>query len=141
MTVEIHKNAAVDIAEVIRNSPVRDDPDANAVLSGYMASSSETWVGFWNTEIACICGLIPPSILSNRAYLWMINTDLVDKHQFLFVRHSQMWLGELLDRYESIHGHCQVANTKGLKWLSWLGARFDEPIGGCLPFQIRRKDG
>jgi len=92
-------------------------------------------------RVACMWGLAPPTAISNRAYLWLLTTDLVEKHKFLFVRHSQLVVEDALKRYDVVLGHVAVGNTAARKWLRWLGARIDVPEKGFSKFEIRRQDG
>ncbi len=84
-------------------------------------------------------GLIPPTLMSNQAYLWLYTTDLVKEHQFLFVRYSQRMVEKLLEHYESIVGHVQVDAPRSRQWLKWLGAEFGNPKGSNIPFVIRKR--
>jgi len=97
----------------------------------------EAWVGFVDGRFVCCWGLIPPSFLSNQAYIWMWAAGKVP-HQFLFVRHSQIQVKKFLNRYASITGHCKINNVSAQRWLKWLGAKFDEPREGTRTFVIDR---
>lgn len=100
------------------------------------------WEGSVDGELACMWGLIPPTLLSNRAYLWLYTTELIKDHQFLFVRHSQRVMEEMLKEYPIIIGHSSINADRSIRWLRWLGAEFGEPISNNLvPFIIRKKDG
>lgn len=96
------------------------------------------WVGLIDGEVACMWGLVPPSFLSNQAYLWLYTTDLIKEHQFILVRHSQIVMENLLEEYPSIVGHATVGDKKAIRWLRWLGAEFGYPQGTGLPFRIRK---
>jgi len=100
--------------------------------------STYIWIGLIDGKLACIWGLIPPTLMSNQAYLWLYTTDVIEEHQFILVRHSQLVMEEMLKRYPSICGHAIVGNDKAIRWLKWLGARFGEPQGKGLPFRISR---
>ena len=101
-----------------------------------LAMSAYIWVGLIDGGLACIWGLIPPTLLSNQAYLWLNTADLIKGHQFLLVRHSQLVMEEMLEEYPSICGHAIIGNDKAIRWLKWLGATFSEPQGRGLPFRI-----
>lgn len=96
------------------------------------------WVGFIDDGIACIWGLIPPTMLSNQAYLWLYTTDLIKHHQFILIRHSQRVIERMLETYPMIVGHVTLGDSKAIRWLRWLGAEFGFPQGTGLPFKIRR---
>ena len=139
MTVQILRDIEVDLADVIRRSPVANIPHANDILRAFILQSLELWVGKIDGKIACVFGLIPPTILSDTAYLWLLTTDAVDEHTFRFVRHSQRWMEEVLNRYSGVQGHVEQYNRKAIRWLKWLGAEIDPPVGGQHAFWIRKK--
>ena len=101
--------------------------------------SAMMWKGIVDGRTAALWGVIPGSILSDRAYLWLITNDHMDKHTFILVRHSQRVVEELLREFPVIAGHCEVGQDRSIRWLKWLGARFGEPDGARIPFEIRRK--
>jgi hypothetical protein len=102
--------------------------------------SSAIWVGLIDEQLACIWGLIPPTLMSNQAYLWLYTTDVIKEHQFILIRHSQLVMEEILKRYKSVCGHVVLGNgdSKSVRWLRWLGAKFGEPEGRGVPFRITR---
>ena len=105
----------------------------------WILTSAYAFTGWVDEEVACIVGLICPTLLSEQAYLWLHCTPLVEQHKFLFVRYSQRWLETALEEYPVIVGHTLVSNTSGIRWLSrYLGAKFGEPEGLAVPFMIRR---
>lgn len=138
MKVEILRDHQIDPGDVIRRSPVCDQPKANDILRVYILNSAEFWVGKVDGEIACIFGLIPPTLLEDSAYLWLLTTNTIEEHTFMFVRHSQRWMEEALNRYKFIHGHVAQDNVKAKRWLRWLGARILDPEGGRQAFEIRK---
>ena len=97
--------------------------------------------GYLNGELAAIWGVIPPTLASNQAYLWVYTTDaLKDLYsQFLFIRFSQVMVQDMLLLYESLVGVTEVTATKSIRWLKFLGAEYGEPSGEYIPFVIRRK--
>ena len=106
-----------------------------------MRISAELWQGTVDGEIACVWGLIPPTLMSNQAYLWLYTNELVLEHQFLFVRYSQRMVEHMLDQYDTIVGHVRVGSDRSIRWLRWLGAVLGEPTGTKIPFTIRNKNG
>ena len=99
--------------------------------------SDERWIGTVDGEMACMWGLIPPSLMSDTAYLWLFHTDLVEEHKFSFVRHSQIQMQRMLKSYPIIVGDCQIDNPIGRRWLTWLGAKFESAEGALTPFKIK----
>ncbi len=104
-----------------------------------MMNSTQLWIGSQDGKILCVWGLIPPTMLSDRAYMWLRTTEHMQEHVFLFVRHSQRATAELLKHYPIIVGHCLASNRKAIRWLKWLGAEFGFPQGEFIPFEIKAK--
>lgn len=100
--------------------------------------STVIWAGFIDNRLACIWGVIPPTLMSNQAYLWLYTTDVIKGHEFILVRHSQLVIDEVLKEYPSIVGHAIIGSDKSIRWLKWLGAKFGSPQGMAVPFRITR---
>lgn len=100
--------------------------------------STVIWAMFIDGKLACLWGLIPPTLMSHQAYLWFYTTDVIEEHQFILVRHSQMAIEEILEDYPSIVGHATMGADKSIRWLKWLGAEFGPPQGTGVPFRINR---
>jgi hypothetical protein len=139
MSVAVIQSHDCDVHGIISRSPVAKTPNAEQTLRRWLRNSEEVWLGMHDDEVACVWGLAPPSTISNRAYLWLLTTDLVEKHKFLFVRHSQLAIEDALKRYEVIAGHVEVGNHSARRWLRWLGAEIDAPYGELSRFEIRRR--
>lgn len=118
--------------------PILDIKEADVI--DYCQKMGEVYTGQVDGELVCCWGLIPPSFLSMQAYLWMWCSGGAVEHQFLFIRHSQIQVKKMLEKYEVINGHCKIDNGKAMRWLRWLGAEFQEyPEDGRLTFTIRRR--
>jgi len=100
--------------------------------------STTIWGGYIEDKLICIWGVIPPTLMSYQAYLWLYTTDHLKEHQFIFVRHSQLVIEQVLKEYPSIVGHVVIGADKSIRWLKWLGAKFSEPQGKLIPFRIKR---
>lgn len=87
--------------------------------------------GYYAGELMCVMGLVPSSLLSDRAYLWMISTDAVGDHKVVFGRAAKKFIAIALMTYGVIVGHC--TNAKSKAWLTRLGAEFNQQS-----FEIRR---
>src|SRR5712664_493386 len=64
--------------------------EESKVLEQYLTFSAKLCIGSVDGKLCCAWGLIPPSMLSERAYLWLFSTELVGEHKFMFVRNSQI---------------------------------------------------
>lgn len=118
--------------------PVLSDHDCK--IFDHCQLLGRVYSGFVDGEFICCWGLIPPTFISNQAYLWMWAPEPI-KHQFVFIRRSQIQVAKMLERYERIVGHCHTTAKSSQRWLRWLGAEFDPPEGKVMAFTIRRGNG
>ena len=91
-------------------------------------------------NFVCAWGLVPPTLLSDQAYLWLHTTEAAKEHEFILVRRGQIELAKMLREYPRIIGHCIVGAEQSIRWLKWLGAKFGEPDGRLIPFVIKAKE-
>ena len=113
------------------------DDRGKAIYDRCVAATTQMWAGFANKHLVCVWGLIPPTLLSDQAYLWLYTTDAVKDHEFIFVRQSQIAVKEMLKMYPVIVGHVEVGMDRSVRWIKWLGAVFGDPQGKLIPFTIR----
>jgi hypothetical protein len=134
------RNQPVDVEDILSRSPeARAIPDSRSILDRWLKMSEEVWLGTYDGQVACVWGLVPPSIISNRVYLWLLTTDLAEQHKFIFVRQSQLAIENAFRRYDVIVGHVEVGNCAARRWLRWLGADIGVPENGFSTFKIRRR--
>jgi hypothetical protein len=133
---KIKKVSASEAKSLIRD--IAFDENGLKTMDFCLLMSTTIWAGFIDDELACIWGVIPPTLMSTQAYLWLYTTDVIEEHQFVLVRHSQMVVEEILKEYPSIVGHATLGSGKSIRWLKWLGAKFGPPMGTGIPFRITR---
>lgn len=103
-----------------------------------LCNSSRVWMGFDDDKIIALWGLIPPTLMSDVAYLWLFTTPNLHGHTFMFIRHSQRAVQQMLQEFPTIVGHAACTNHRGMQWLRWLGAEFGDPINDkVIPFTIK----
>ena len=106
-------------------------------LDTFLQRSAQVWVGMEDETVCCFWGVIMPTLISDRAYLWLHTTPKLKEHTFVFVRHSQMAIKEMLAEYPLIIGHTIKGSEKSIRWLKWLGAKFLPSNDTLIPFEIR----
>jgi hypothetical protein len=99
--------------------------------------SSHCWIANVDGNLACVWGLITPSLLSDKAYLWLHTFPSVPK--FALARRSREVLAEMLKKHKIIVGHCARHNRGASRWLKWLGAEFGPGYGDLVTWQIRQQ--
>ena len=142
MTATIQHIARGHAIELISNTTAPKLSDVEVeVFARFVKASLEIWIGSIGEELLCMWGLIPPTLLSDQAYLWLHTTEAVKDHEFMLVRRSQIELAKMLLRFPLIVGHCEVGERQSIRWLRWLGAIFGEPGEKLIQFTIRGPNG
>lgn len=140
MTVQIEHQARDMVREMVLASENYSPLDSIA-LDNWLFVTQDLFVGCVDGTPVCAWGLVPPTLMSDRAYLWSIVLETAKDHEFVLVRHSQIQIKKMLELYQTINGHCEVGEERSIRWLKWLGAEFGVPQGRLVPFTIRRRDG
>src|SRR2546422_670823 len=65
------------------------EPEKLRSLDAMTGVGSDLWIGLIDEVPVCAWGLVPPSLISDRAYLWLYVTDAVEANKFIFIRWSQ----------------------------------------------------
>lgn len=111
-------------------------PIPGVELHQCLLMSYSAWEARIDGELACIWGLIPPTLMSTQAYLWLHTTEVAEAHTFLLVRYSQLWIRHMLDTFPTIVGQVARDAKRSQRWLQWLGAKLGKPDGKLIPFKI-----
>lgn len=112
--------------------------DEQAIMSRWLLTSNEVWVGMVHGKIACVWGLVTPTLLS-EAYIWLYHTKVAERHKFLVARNSQLIIERILEEYPVIYGHVRSHAEESKRWLRWLGATLGPPENGFRRFEIRKR--
>ena len=137
LNVQLMDRAVVRQIIIDMKGGVLDDKDALA-LAACTSNASHTWVCTIDGLAVAVWGLVPPTILADRAYLWLFATAGVDAHKFMFVRRSQVVLEQMKRLYPHIYGVCSIDDRRAIRWIKWLGGQFSQPgsLPGLVPFEI-----
>lgn len=114
---------------------VVDDTDLRA-LESCTSRASHLWIGYIRSRPVCAWGLVPPTFLSDRAYLWLYASPAVDEYKFIFVRNSQLQLEMMQRIYPTIFGVTRAEDARAIRWIKWLGGKYGAPQNGLRPFLI-----
>ena len=138
MTVHIREVSVEEFSKLISSDVVGNMSDRDREIIGdALVYSSKVWLGMVDDKVLGFWGMVLPSLLSDRAYFWLHTTPSLEEHQFVFIRHSQMAIKEMLAEYPLIIGHTIKGSEKSIRWLKWLGAKFLPSNDTLIPFEIR----
>lgn len=102
----------------------------------HCALAGEIWTGWVTGELEACWGVVPPSFMSDEAYLWFWHLPI--RHPILLARYSREVISTLHERWSVLHGHCKINSPSSQRWLKWLGAEFGAPQDEVVSFVLRR---
>ena len=79
-----------------------------------------------NSVPIAVFGICPTHILGDKATIWCLGTDDIDKMKITFLRHNKEYLDEMLSYYPRLENFVHSKNTKSIQWLRFLGATIEE---------------
>jgi hypothetical protein len=100
--------------------------------------STEKMVAVFNGELVAMFGIVPVSLLDNKAVVWMLTTNAIEKMPLRFLKLSKKFIGLLRERYSMLFNFVDARHKKSIDWLNWCGASFFPPQDygvEHLPFQ------
>lgn len=139
MTTSVEAIVARDMILLISELDESLSYDQKETLARAARNSEYLWMGTVDGIPLCFFGLIPPTLMSDIAYLWLYTTPALHEHIFTFIRRSQLIVEHMLTLYPQIVGHGRKGDEKSLAWLRWIGAEFHQPQGEFIPFEIKSR--
>lgn len=73
-----------------------------------------------------IFGINPFAVTGQKAIIWMLATDDLDKIKHRFLKHSKEFVNMMLAWYPYLENWVHAKNVKSIKWLKYLGATIEE---------------
>jgi hypothetical protein len=105
----------------------------------FLQNSLVIWCGSRDGQPVNMWGIIPPTLLSDEAYLWHYLLASAGDHTFVLARYSRLALERVMERYPKLVGHCRQGDEDAQRWVRWLGGKFGFPGDGLIPFTIQPK--
>lgn len=137
MTV-IRRCHKAELEQLILSEVLGTVEEDTKIMEDALIRSAMVWIGVGKDgEIFGFCGVVPPTLMADCAYLWLYTTPAIEKYKFMFVRHSQIVVKEMLKDYKLIVGHTLRSADRSINWLRWLGADYIEADDKFLRFEIK----
>ena len=114
--IEIYQISFEQFARMTEGTPGRE------VLLSAAKLASEIIIGMYGDEVLAYIGLVPPTLLADRAYIWMLTTESGEAHPLLIARYGEKFILTALCKYRVLFGHC--FSEKSARWLRYMGAEF-----------------
>lgn len=144
MEVRVRKAIASDVCEVAIN--LRKIDRLEIALVSRKDPVSSLRFGFEKSELCYTvvidgkpCGMFGVykyGVLGFKACIWFLGTDDLKKIRKSFVKESILYIDSFFDiGVSELENYVWVGNRLAIRWLLWLGAKFDEP----KEYGIRKK--
>ncbi len=114
------KHVPVDMMEALMEYHLDLSPKEREIMLQAARVSRPLYAGMFGESLLCFVGLIPPTLLSDNAYIWCYVTRDVARHRIAFARYAKRLIAELRQTYPVIYGHC--FDETSCHWLESLGA-------------------
>lgn len=98
-----------------------------ALWRSYRMSTS-CWTGFVDNDPILMFGVAPLTVLGGVGSPWLIGTDAILKVKHQFLRMNAQFVEKMNETYPVLHNYVDVRNTHSVRWLKWLGFKFDDPV-------------
>ncbi len=77
-----------------------------------------------------------------RASIWFLGSKDIEICKPEFLKKSKRYMEFFKSKFDILENYIDVNNTKYIKWLKWLGFKFDEPFnipyGQLVHFSIKK---
>lgn len=97
-----------------------------ALLKGVEASQYCSVVVI-NGRPCAVVGLTIISLLSGVGVPWMLATHDAVKNRRVFINNSRQGVEDMRSICPNLFNYVHVDNTISIRWLKWMGFKFDEP--------------
>lgn len=94
------------------------------MLSG-MRLSDFCLTGMADGEPVCMWGVVRESLIGNVGVPWMVGSKSLDRLANTFLRRCRGPLMQALGDYDRLVNYVDSRNDRTIRWLKWLGFRFD----------------
>lgn len=79
-----------------------------------------------NGRVICMFGINPLSVVGDKAVVWMLASNELDKIKIKFLKHSKEFVNMMLSFYPYLFNYVDVRNKKSIEWLKFCGANIEE---------------
>lgn len=108
------------------------DPILDFIRNEDVDRTAEAWLLTFDGEPASVLGVVPETLLSERAYVWSYSWPIVRRYRKSFLSISKEFVKMLLGKYPFLYG----ISKRETVWLEHLGATFGADWRGFTTFTI-----
>ena len=97
-----------------------------ALLGSYLISI-RCFTALLNDRPIAMFGIAPETLLGEKACVWFLGTELLDKIKKSFVVLSRKFISLMLNDYPYLYNFVDFRYKKSLQWLKSCGAEISDP--------------
>lgn len=131
---------AAELAQTMRQADVDEVWAATGMrpLEGLLESlgaTSDPRTGLIDGEVACMCGIVSPSVLSTTGVPWLLSSNKVDSAGLSFAKGCKAYFKGYTRDFDLLVNFVDARHEQAIRWLKWLGFTIHpaEPFG---PFSM-----
>lgn len=122
-----------DVEAIVANPRLADVAEMEALgftfekaLRQSVDMADWTACGTIDGEPVCMFGVAPVNLLGGIGAPWMLGSQALDAYAVPLLRHSDRVTEAMLLTYPRLVNLVDERNKKTIRWLRWLGFKFDE---------------
>lgn len=117
--------------------------DFTLALRQSVEISPFAFTAFREKDPLCVFGLLPDGIISQRAKVWLLGTEDLNKIKKSFIITARRVVGQMLELYPVLYNAVDAHYPQAKRLLNYLGAEMKEKVKSktgaeFLIFEIRR---
>ncbi|MGO9410038.1 MAG: hypothetical protein ACLQCB_04720 [Spirochaetia bacterium] len=106
-------------------------------LEDSLERSVVAWTGMVDFDRpVCMFGVSPIDILGGVGSPWLLGTGELPRHAKTFMRLNKEYLLRMLELFPHLENWVDARHVVAIRWLKWLGFRFDEEPVPYGPFKL-----
>lgn len=86
-----------------------------------LAGSTRAWTMFCGTQVLCMFGIAPLSVLEGKGEFWVVGTVNICRHRLSFARQCKRFMPQLMADYREVWGVLEHGREDVVRWARWLG--------------------
>lgn len=128
--------ALMELREADRQEVLALGVEPQEALQLSFQNSTMAFTMFNNGNPLAMFGVAPVTILGDRAIVWLLTTNEVNKCKKTFANYSRLFIDYFLQHYPTLENYVDARYKTSINWLKWCGAEFGHTImmSSGIPF-------
>lgn len=120
--------ALMELREPDRQEVLALGVEPQEALQLSLQNSTMAFTAFNNGNPLAMFGVAPVTILGDRAIVWLLTTNEVNKCKKTFAKYSRLFRDYFLQHYPILENYVDARYKTSINWLKWCGAEFGHTL-------------